>query len=96
MAERELTKMEKSFIEKAFEKADRLSFNDYVILCHLEFVSNPTWRVGQTYFNVLHNVRPKLANSIRSSTLDCFFRDQKLPAFLEYVASEWDNFQEKS
>jgi hypothetical protein len=47
-------------------------------------------RLGQAAFNILIDVRPDLAERVRGKvTLDPFYKDANLPAFLEWVASHW-------
>lgn len=45
------------------------------------------WRLGQTYFNVLADEFEALAKSINNTDLDPFYKDDRIPAFLEW----WDN-----
>lgn len=52
--------------------------------------SQPRWRDGQTYFNVLYAGRPDLADAVRGTDLDPFHRDDRVPAFLRWVARNWD------
>lgn len=47
------------------------------------------WRKGQTYFNVLWQERPDLSKKIRGTDLDCFYMDERIPAFLEWVRNNW-------
>lgn len=47
------------------------------------------WRSGQTYFNLLYRINPDLANSVRSSPIDPFYLDARIPAFLLYVGKNW-------
>lgn len=56
---------------------------------HENRISGVDWRVGQTYFNVLHEVNPKLANIVRGSGVDCFYQDRLVPVFCEFVATKW-------
>lgn len=65
--------------------------NEYLNLCVLTRAANPSWRKGQTYFNVLSNVRPDIAESIRGTDLDPFHDDSKIGEFLTYVAKVWGN-----
>ena len=44
------------------------------------------WREGQAAFNALHEVDPDLANEIRGTRLDPFYRDDKLPEFFAAVS----------
>lgn len=50
----------------------------------------PAWRAGQYVFNVLHAVRPDLAEAVRGTALDPFHRDDRLPALLDHLARAWD------
>jgi len=52
-------------------------------------LENPKCKEGQTYFNVLRQVNPKLANEIRSTPYDpfhCETIDKKINA---YVIENW-------
>jgi hypothetical protein len=42
-------------------------------------------RSGQIHFNVLHEMSPELANSFRGGDMDPFYRDDKIPAFLDHL-----------
>lgn len=46
-------------------------------------------RTGQAYFNALHEVDPVLAKKICASKLDPFYRDDRVPAFLDHVYTDW-------
>lgn len=47
----------------------------------------PDWRHGQTLFNALHSVDPDLANAIRGTDADPFYRDERIAAFNQAVMS---------
>lgn len=47
-------------------------------------------RIGQAYFNALHRIDPKLADQIRSSDDDPFYRNDRIRRFLQRVYAEWD------
>ncbi len=55
--------------------------------------SNP-WRLGQTYFNLLMEVRPDLAMRLTldgdRNDLDPFNSDKRIPMFLEWLEAEWN------
>lgn len=53
-------------------------------------VNNPNWRKGQTYFNALHLCNPILANKVRGSLLDPFYKDSNILAFLEWLTDNWE------
>jgi len=50
---------------------------------------NKTLRRGQIHFNVLCDLHPTLAESVRGSDLDPFYRDDLVPAFLEHIQKAW-------
>lgn len=47
-------------------------------------------RYGQTYFNVLWEFRPSIANRIRATKFDPFHRDEVSPETHMFVQDEWD------
>lgn len=61
---------------------------------YLKFLAEgyrPTpWRIGQYYFNTLLHVRPDLAEEIRTSVLDPFYDDTRIPAFLAALQDWWN------
>ena len=48
-------------------------------------------RLGQSYFNLLHEVRPDLANELRGSMLDPFFKERITQVVHDWVAERWDD-----
>ncbi len=50
-----------------------------------EKISHGHYRWGQAYFNVLYEINPELANSIRSGPLDPFYQDHRIPDFLDAI-----------
>ena len=51
---------------------------------------NPSWRVGQAYFNVLHRHRPEVANAIRGTRIDPFHLHDDLTD--EVSEGRWADF----
>lgn len=49
---------------------------------------NPDWRVGQAWFNALHEIDPGLANQIRGSQDDPFYRDDRVTAFVQRIEAQ--------
>jgi hypothetical protein len=43
--------------------------------------THPEWRVGQRFFNVLHDMDPELANMIRGTLADPFYNENRIPLF---------------
>lgn len=66
-----------------------LTFSDYLHRAMMVRFKNPEWRVGQTYFNTLYEMRQHLADEIRGTNLDPFYADEQLPFFLAYVEASW-------
>jgi hypothetical protein len=42
-------------------------------------------REGQAAFNTLHELDPELANTVRGSKVDPFYKDDRLPEFFREV-----------
>jgi hypothetical protein len=75
---------------RGFESlAAHVTFDKYTEIVAWTDSSRPDWRLGQTYFNVLHQVRPHLAEQVRATDLDPFHTDDRIPAFLAFVESNW-------
>lgn len=51
--------------------------------------ANPDWRLGQTMYNVLAEMRPDLANQVNGADLDPFHRDSVIEALREWLADNW-------
>jgi hypothetical protein len=61
-------------------------FNEYVAAVAAYHKENaPHCRLGQAYFNVLCDFDSELAESIRASHIDPFYRDDNLNKFLVFV-----------
>ena len=45
----------------------------------------PDLRTGQAFFNELHTVYPEIANMIRGTELDPFYRSELLPELYEFL-----------
>lgn len=74
--------------EQAKVKSNR-GFVAYLNLVVVTRADNPSWRKGQTHFNVLSDVRPDLSERVRGTRLDPFHKDCVLGEFLNYVAKNW-------
>lgn len=55
---------------------------------HTQF--KDSWRYGQTYFNVLSNVRPMIAEQLRATLHDPFFKDKVSEETHLFVRSIWE------
>lgn len=47
-------------------------------------------RYGQWLFNTLTEIRPDLTAQVRATENDPFYNDDRVPAFLAWVARHWD------
>jgi hypothetical protein len=65
------------------------SFNDYINRVLQMQEAHPEWRVGQTFFNVLYIMRPKMADQVRGSEIDPFYQDDRVLIFLAFVDEHW-------
>jgi len=68
------------------------TFADFVVAADTYTYSDmpQEWRKGQGVFNLLCKIRPDLAEMIRGSDFDPFYRDERLPAFYSYLCRHWD------
>lgn len=48
----------------------------------------PDERTGQAYFNALADIAPWIAEAVRTTPLDPFYRDERLPDFFDFVAKQ--------
>lgn len=46
----------------------------------------PDLRIGQVMFNVLYEINPDLADSIRSTDLGPFYDDTRIRKFIKYIS----------
>ena len=51
--------------------------------------THPGERAGQAAFNVLVEARPDLSEQIRTTDLDPFYHDDRLPAFYNWLFYNW-------
>lgn len=65
-----------------------MTYEEFLTFIATEYRPTP-WRVGQFYFNALNYVRPDLAKEVRATELDPFYDDERIPAFMEALASMW-------
>lgn len=68
---------------------DAFEFNLFIEKVESKQKENPEWRNGQTYFNVLVEVNPLVAEKIRKTKLDPFFRDEVSKMTNEFVLMNW-------
>lgn len=70
-----------------------LSFNDFLADVSIKFEKwnkqDPTIRYGQLYFSLLSSARPDIAESLRSTKLDPFYKDEVKGETHKFVESKW-------
>lgn len=62
-----------------------MDYRQYIEHCGYAKDLNPEWRRGQTYFNELYQLNPKLADFVRGTEADPFYQDSHIPSFLTMV-----------
>lgn len=67
-----------------------MTLDEYLAECWEQWRQHPEWRMGQTMFNVLKEVRPGLAYNVLATNLDPFYRDEATDKFLEYLNLAWE------
>ena len=69
----------------------KLNTKEFNTLCKATFaeqLSQPYLRLGQCFFNTLHETHPDLANSVRGTINDPFYNSNKLKEFFIAIVSE--------
>jgi len=66
-----------------------LTFSQYLERVAVEKRIHPEWRMGQTYYHVLHELRPDISEYVRGSQYDPFHEDKVIPDFLWVVCEKW-------
>lgn len=52
------------------------------------------WRYGQALMNVLHSVWPEKYEEITNLELDCYYREDIVPATLKFLKGDWKSTNE--
>jgi hypothetical protein len=64
-----------------------MKYPQYLARCEAIKAEHPEWRRGQVYFNELNRINPGLADYIRTTPGDPFYKDDNLQPFLVIVWS---------
>lgn len=64
-------------------------FYDEVYKCYMAQEASMDFRLGQIYFNMLCEVRPKIAEELRGSMLDPFFKHRITQVVSDFVRERW-------
>lgn len=67
-----------------------ITFSEFLSLVATRYGLEKGWRMGQTYMNVLHNVRPELYDTISGEGYDPFYNDVFIPVFLQELSELWE------
>ena len=71
------------------------TYEEYLEECARVQATYPSWRWGQTLFNVLSESRPDLSKKVHGTELDTFYADhatkrrEKIDGFLRFVRENW-------
>lgn len=65
-----------------------LKVNSLVTALEAYHKAYPEQRKGQAFFNVLHHMYPEVANKLRGTDKDPFYRDELLDAAWEVVMED--------
>lgn len=68
-----------------------MNYHSFRLAVQQEWAEADDQRLGQVYFNLLHNLRPDIANRLRGSLIDPFYRDKLSTETEEFVIAEWDD-----
>lgn len=74
-------------------KTNYLSFNDFLADASIKFekmkIQEPSIRYGQVYFYLLSAARPDIAELVRGTMHDPFYKDIVMPESHKFVESKW-------
>jgi len=51
--------------------------------------ANFSWRYGQSLMNILHTIWPEKYEELINLELDCYYREDIVPATLKFLKSDW-------
>jgi hypothetical protein len=68
-----------------------MHFLEYLRRCTEEKRDHPNLRMGQVYYNVYYNYKPKSASFLRSVNFDPSYDDNLIGKFLYEVCATWDD-----
>lgn len=71
-----------------------MNYHSFRLATQQEWSEHPHLRLGQVYFNLLHDLRPDLANKLRGSLHDPFYKDEIPLEAEQLVEREWDDTTE--
>lgn len=66
-----------------------MTFQEFIHAVQLYRMKYTQQRVGQAFFNVLYEVRPDISEQVRATTLDPFYRNDRVAPFLRFVKANW-------
>jgi hypothetical protein len=70
------------------KKMNKESFAYFLKLVADENLKYPKYRIGQTMFNVLHDIMPELAESISGTENDPFYDNKLIGNFFSTICEE--------
>lgn len=68
-----------------------MNYHSFRLAVQQEWAESQDQRLGQVYFNLLHKVRPDIANRLRGSLIDPFYREKLSTETEEFVIAGWDD-----
>jgi hypothetical protein len=71
-----------------------MNYGSFRIAVQQEWAESRDLRLGQVYFNLLMLIRPDLAEMLRGSLRDPFYKEHISAETEEIVASKWDDSAE--
>lgn len=64
-------------------------FHSRVVLAHETQQFKGELRLGQIYFNLLREIKPSIAEELRGSMLDPFFKERITQVTSDFVRERW-------
>lgn len=74
-----------------FDDSNRLTVDEYKKVRETSeqmLILNKRWRAGQSLMLALYRVKPRLADSIRTTSADPFYHNKAIPQFFKKICDD--------
>lgn len=71
-----------------------MNYDSFRVAVQQEWAESDDLRLGQVYFNLLLLIQPHIAEKLRGSLRDPFYKNELAPEMEQMVRDEWDDSAE--
>lgn len=65
------------------------TYEEFEMACSMYARAHLNQRAGQVYYNVLHDIRPDLADAIVGTLIDPFYKDEVDEQIRKFIRENW-------